>query len=92
MKITKRQLKRIIREEYSRIFQEGKFTEEPTRYLESNEVLQFIEDSMENGYAPDEISPELTQAFSRADLEIALDSEDVEGWSIAVDIIEAALR
>jgi len=88
MKITKRQLKRIIRES---ILKESRYTEEPAGPTESNEVLQFIEDSLENGYPLDEISAELAQAFSQADLEIAFDSEDIEGWTMAEDIISAAL-
>ena len=91
MRLTKRQLKQIIREEYSRILQESKYTEEPTRQIEPNEILQFIEDSLENGFGPNEISSELAQAFSRPDLEIAFDSEDIEGWTMAEDIISAAL-
>ena len=53
--------------------------------------MQFIEDSLENGFGPNEISSELAQAFSRPDLEIAFDSEDIEGWTMAEDIISAAL-
>ena len=92
MKITNRHLRQIIREEYSRVLQESKYTEEPTRQIESNEVLQFIEDSLENGYPVDEISAELRGYFSREDLEIAFDSEDIEGWTMAEDIIDVALR
>lgn len=58
---------------------------------ESNEVLQFVEDSLENGYPVDEISSELRIYFSRIDLQAAFDSEDIEGWSMAEDIISAAL-
>ena len=93
MKITKRQLKKIIREEYSRIVNETRYgTEELNSIQEENDVLQFIEDSLENGYAPNDISSELSQAFSRADLEVAFDSEDIEGWTMAEDIIDIALR
>jgi hypothetical protein len=91
MRLTKRQLKRIIREEYSRIIKESRYTEEPAEPTESNDVLQFIEDSLKNWAAPDEISSELLYAFSRADLEIAFNSEDIEGWTMAEKIISDAL-
>jgi hypothetical protein len=91
MKITKTRLKQIIREEYSRILKESRYTEEPAGQAESNEVLQFIEDSLENGFGPNEISSELAQAFARPDLQFAFDSEDIEGWTMAEDIISAAL-
>jgi hypothetical protein len=58
---------------------------------ESNEVLQFVEDSLENGFPVDEISSELRIYFPRIDLQAAFDSEDIEGWSMAEDIISAAL-
>jgi len=58
---------------------------------ESNEVLQFVEDSLENGYPVDEISSELRIYFPRIDLQAAFDSEAIEGWSMAEDIISAAL-
>lgn len=93
MILTKRQLKRIIREEYSRIVKESRYgAQEFGGPTESNDVLQFIEDSLENGFAPDEISSELAQAFRRADLEVAFDSPDIEGWTMAEDIIDVALR
>ena len=69
MIITKRQLQRIIKEEYSRVLRESRYTDDPADPIESNEVLQFIEDSLENGFRPNEISSELAQAFSRSDLE-----------------------
>ena len=93
MRLTKRQLKRIIREEYSRIIKESRYgSEELDGPTESNDVLQFIEDSLENGFAPNDISSELSQAFSRSDLEFAFDSEDIEGWTMAENIISIALR
>lgn len=93
MKITKRQLKRMIREEYSRIVKESRYGEEElSRIEEENEVLQFIEDSLENGFGPSEISSELAEVFDRVDLEAAFDSEDIVGWSMAEDIIRIALR
>jgi len=91
MKVTKRQLRRIIKEEYSRVLKESKYTGGAAFSTEDNDVLQFIEDSLENGFGPNEISSELAQAFSRPDLEIAFDSEDIEGWTMAEDIISAAL-
>ena len=92
MKITKRQLRRIIKEEISKIkILESRYTGGAAFSTEDNDVLQFIEDSLENGFGPNEISSELAQAFSRPDLEIAFDSEDIEGWTMAEDIISAAL-
>ena len=92
MRLTKRQLKRIIREEYSRIVKESRYTEEPAGPTESNDVLQFIEDALENWASPDEISSELLYTFSLADLEAAVDSEEIVGWSMAEAIINVALR
>ena len=91
MKITKRQLRRIIKEEYAKVLKESWDVEEPGGIVENNEVLQFIEDSLENGFPVGEISSELRGYFSKADLQTAFDSEDIEGWTMAEDIISAAL-
>tara|TARA_R110001592_G_scaffold279590_3_gene547019 strand:- start:1549 stop:1836 length:288 start_codon:yes stop_codon:yes gene_type:complete len=87
MKITKRQLRRIIKEEYTKILKESWDAEEPGRIVEDNEVLQFIEDSLGNGYPEDEISSELYPYFSKVDLQTAFDSEDIEGFEMAINII-----
>ena len=65
MKITKRQLKRIIREEYSRLVNRGIISEglsfhtpngEPTQ--EEHAILDFF---AKNTYEPENIPPELSQ-------------------------------
>ena len=92
MKLTKEELKQIIKEEMAKLNQESKFTIAPVVQIESNDVLQFIEDSMNNGAAPETISSALAQKFEKADLEEASNLEDIEGWTIAEDIISAAMK
>ena len=91
MKITKRQLKRIIREEYSILKKRGLIRESRS----SNPVINWIDKMMAGGgYGPGDVESlgmQLAQAFSADALFEAEEIAEYQGDDMYYAIIEEAL-
>ena len=91
MKITKRQLKRIIREEYSRLKKRGLIRESRS----NNPVINWIDEMMAGGgYGPDDVESlgmQLARAFPVDALFEAEEIAEYQGSDMYYAIIEEAL-
>ena len=91
MRITKRQLKSIIREEYSRLKKRGLIRESRS----SNPVINWIDKMMAGGgYGPGDVESlgmQLAQAFSADALFEAEEIAEYQGDDMYYAIIEEAL-